>query len=507
MYFRFVILIITLVTTGCVGDRNSGNTFDANTGADTSTETRCLLLNGEGVLEDSGLCRVTRCDEGFFDCDDDSITGCETALDAAPNHCGACGVSCAVGETCGDGVCLCGNEGACGEGEACCQGGCVLETDPRCACGDQAAGCEAGQGCCDDTCVDILANDAHCGACGLPCGPNQQCNSGGCVCIPGFADCDNDPTNGCEVNTDSELSDCGACGVTCGSGESCQAGECVCGSSTGSGQPACGGGDVCCGDACVAPNDPACACGEQPNCNNDELCCNNTCTAIRTDEQNCGACGTTCQGDTLCRSGSCECPSSTPNSCPGNSCVSFLTDENNCGGCGRTCSGSQTCCSGSCVNTNTSNLHCGTCGNSCGSGYCYQASCAPRPTFTADPSCSDLGEAHSGSSSDYLTRYIVRGRPGATVYKWNEHLSCRTKATLASESEGGVQKLDSRGELVFLLGNASPVGCTDSNAIIGEYDSWVVVDGIESNHDRSTYYNSGCSSFRTCTQAKSYCGQ
>ncbi len=49
-------------------------------------------------------------------------------------------------------------------------------------------------------------------------------------CSPGFADCDGDPANGCETNTQSSVEHCGACGVACQSGPYstpvCVAGAC-----------------------------------------------------------------------------------------------------------------------------------------------------------------------------------------------------------------------------------------------------------------------------------------
>ena len=65
----------------------------------------------------------------------------------------------------------------------------------------------------------------------LPC----DCSGGGggggsdVPCAPGTASCDNDPANGCETNTDSDVGNCGACGAACGSDHgaaSCTAGAC-----------------------------------------------------------------------------------------------------------------------------------------------------------------------------------------------------------------------------------------------------------------------------------------
>src|SRR5579864_3369512 len=47
------------------------------------------------------------------------------------------------------------------------------------------------------------------------------------VCPAGFADCDGNPANGCEVNLNTDSQNCGACGISCPSGSHCQNGTCV----------------------------------------------------------------------------------------------------------------------------------------------------------------------------------------------------------------------------------------------------------------------------------------
>jgi hypothetical protein len=45
-------------------------------------------------------------------------------------------------------------------------------------------------------------------------------------CDRGFADCDGDPTNGCEININKDAENCGACGNSCSDLETCQLGIC-----------------------------------------------------------------------------------------------------------------------------------------------------------------------------------------------------------------------------------------------------------------------------------------
>lgn len=79
---------------------------------------------------------------------------------------------------------------------------------------------------CGGACVEPRTDPMHCGGCD-PCQPGESCVAGVCGCSRGWADCDGDPTNGCEASlfaTDS----CGACGITCrGSTPVCCCGTCT----------------------------------------------------------------------------------------------------------------------------------------------------------------------------------------------------------------------------------------------------------------------------------------
>jgi hypothetical protein len=53
----------------------------------------------------NGVCGFT-CNLGFGNCDGNALNGCEVDLRTSTTNCGACGVRCAVGQTCSAGRCM-----------------------------------------------------------------------------------------------------------------------------------------------------------------------------------------------------------------------------------------------------------------------------------------------------------------------------------------------------------------------------------------------------------------
>lgn len=273
--------------------------------------------------------------------------------------------------------------------------------------------------CCAGSCIDPSASVLHCGGCGQSCFdlPNivaASCVEGRCAidaCASGFADCDNDLDNGCEITLDAEPN-CGGCGVTCGSGERCEAGVCVC--DNGTTVAVCNPGDVCCSGQCVAPDAPACSCTD---CTASESCCSGTCTNTSTAPQHCGACGNACGPDSRCENGACVCLSGTLGddqncgtcgnacgsglSCKGGACDcanGTLNDDANCGSCGNACPSGQSCKGGACDCTNGTlgdDANCGSCGNACGSSErCAGGACVcATGTLNDDANCGGCGNA------------------------------------------------------------------------------------------------------------------
>ena len=92
------------------------------------------------------------------------------------------------------------------------------------------------------------------------------------ACKDGYADCDTEPGNGCEVAVMEDVENCGACGKACvsvnASEVSCKFGVCV------------------------------------PTCKDGFVACNRRCVSLNSND-NCGACGNACGEGAVCSGGYC----------------------------------------------------------------------------------------------------------------------------------------------------------------------------------------------------------
>lgn len=146
----------------------------------------------------------------------------------------------------------------------------------------------------------------------------------------------------------------------------------------------CGGVDDtgrCNGDCCSRPEN---CCSDGSCCPSSERCCTAAdgspeCSDLKTDPQNCGFCGHSCQGGT-CSGGQCtNCPPGLT-AC-GGSCVDVTTDPANCGTCGNDCSvgcdaPTCPCCSGTCSDLLFDDNNCGACGSPCPENtFCFLGGC------------------------------------------------------------------------------------------------------------------------------------
>ena len=243
----------------------------------------------------------------FQDCNGIVDDGCELDIANDPKNCGACGAACPNNP---DGT-------------------------PQ-ACTDHKCGCPAGQTYCSNGvgCVDLTKDELNCGTCANKCPavtttppPNAEydCVAGKCgqlACSSGFADCNNNLTDGCETNIVSN-SNCGACGKACGAGQTC-----------------------------IIAQDLSVECACPPNL----TLCGNTCVDLLSDPSNCGVCKHTCPG---------------PGG--GHTGVNGDHDTASCdlGFCGLGCLDGWADCdgNGTCeTNLAIDGLHCGSCGNRCDNG-------------------------------------------------------------------------------------------------------------------------------------------
>jgi alpha-tubulin suppressor-like RCC1 family protein len=82
--------------------------------------------------------------------------------------------------------------------------------------------CDEEQTSCGGVCTSPQTDVANCGACGNACRTDHgsaACVAGTCAvgpCSAGYADCDGNPDNGCEVQLNSDASHCGSCSRSCG---------------------------------------------------------------------------------------------------------------------------------------------------------------------------------------------------------------------------------------------------------------------------------------------------
>ncbi len=401
----------------CDGLPNNGCEADLRASTDHCGMCSQRCAGGADARCESGSCRVL-CPPMRGDCDGDMGNGCETDLTVSAQHCGACGTRCAfpgTGARCAAARC---------EPTGMCSSATLGDCD-----GNAANGCEA----------DLTSSLLHCGACGNACSlPNATavCGDGRCRvgrCNAGFADCDANPSNGCEVALATAVDHCGACGNACPRSQgtaSCAAGACRiacdagygdcdgmaangCETSTATATAHCGA----CGRACAPPNAvAACSSGRCgvaaclpgfADCDGDSA---NGCEVnLATSAAHCGACGRTCStagGSAACAMGACritcsagfgDCDGSAANGCE----VTLATTLAHCGACGSACAppaATGVCAGGACgvaacnagradcdraaangceVDLATAAAHCGACGNACMAGwFCRAGACA-----------------------------------------------------------------------------------------------------------------------------------
>jgi hypothetical protein len=365
----------------------------------------CSPPNATGSCTNS-VCRVDMCTGSWADCDNAVANGCEANTNTSADHCGACGASCNAAAnataTCADGLCT----RTCATGFADCNG-------------NPSDGCE----------VDVRTTVSNCGACNTACAlPNavNTCMGGVCgisSCVAGFADCDGNVTNGCEVNTQTSVSSCGSCTTSCSAANTtmtCTAGTCR-----------------------VA----SCATGWS-DCDGSA---SNGCEVSTTSNgANCGACGRACAAGQVCSNSVCETTCAGGTTLCSASCVNLQSDARNCGGCGRVCVGasraSAVCVSGVCniacdpgfadcngvrtdgceIDLRTDVNRCGSCSTVCPTYANSSASCASGVcTFACRSSFANCdGNPANGCEVDLRSNVAHCGVCGTNCARPNAAVAC-----------------------------------------------------------------------------------
>ncbi|OIP32185.1 MAG: hypothetical protein AUK47_20995, partial [Deltaproteobacteria bacterium CG2_30_63_29] len=379
----------------CQDSCECGNTPDCAFTCCAGAPDTCVDLTQD--LENCGGCGVACqdpqhsclggacvCPAGLFNCEGGTV--CVDVL-TSTTHCGVCGTSCAAGEVCCGGNCIDTNTNV----DNC--GGCGSICN-----GDS---CTGGQCSCGGTPVNLDTNPSHCGQCGNACTlPNATvscvggvCDSANATCQTGYANCDNDMSNGCEVNTTNDLNNCGVCATSCVrpktnascSNSTCSFGGCQsnfgdcdnnkstngCETDLRSSDANCGSCGTACSETQAVVHCSGSSCDTvgavcnvgYGNCDND-MASNGCEVNLNTTVSNCGTCGTNCDaphatGET-CASGVCDYSATTCSTgwsnCDGNMAngceTSSAGDVNNCGGCGILCARDHT--NVSCANSTCS---------------------------------------------------------------------------------------------------------------------------------------------------------
>ncbi len=242
---------------------------DCGSGCDDGVDCTAQVQNANGIECDAGDCDYGSCEDGWGDCNADGSDGCEHDIWQIADCGSGCdnGVNCtaqvqnANGITCSNGSC---DYGSCSDGYADCDNnrsnGCEIYIWGTDDCGtgcsgrvdcntaiEHASGATCDQGACDYTSCDDGWGDCDADAtngceteiwqvddCGNGCDPGADCTvlvqnangitcaSGSCdygSCSAGYADCDDDRSNGCEVDLDATTT----CGSGCGDLVDCTA--------------------------------------------------------------------------------------------------------------------------------------------------------------------------------------------------------------------------------------------------------------------------------------------
>jgi hypothetical protein len=218
----------------------------------------------------------------------------------------------------------------------------VANADATCAGGVCGFSCHSGFADCDSNAsngceVNLQSDPAHCGVCTTMCPLRMNavavCTAGTCgyTCNAGYADCNGVAGDGCEIPTNTDPNNCGVCGTACtgalNAPPTCIGGSCIftCAS---------GWAD------CNMIHSDGCEINVNTNPNHCRTC-TNVCTSVPNASPTCmgGACGI------VCTTGYADCNSDLSDGCE----TSIATSVTNCGSCMHACTAGPQVMSMACV--------------------------------------------------------------------------------------------------------------------------------------------------------------
>jgi len=445
------------------------NCTGSRTGCTTSTNSiancggcglACNLPNASPDCP-AGTCTIGSCNAGYADCDHMASDGCEVNVQNDTNNCGGCGAACNqaghASENCVGGACTIIS---CAAGFADCDhsagDGCEVNTGTSVAnCGACGAACNlanatdvcnggacainscnAGWGNCDGVvsngCEDNVLTDVNnCGSCGTKCtvaNGTASCVNGTCTvaaCNVGFANCDGLESNGCEVNTNTNVNDCGACGHVCALANAtpnCAAGAC--------GIATCNAGFGNCNGVVTD--------GCETNLTNTDL--------------DCGACGNSCVADCVANVTGTACVSSI---CAITGCTSGNYNlDGTCGdGCECTSSGSSSNCSAPTALNGGAPI-------AVGNGTTYTGNLVPNGNSVA------YLEVSFGGNTNTAYHPLITMTAGAAEFEFDVESTCGTTLTCgAGDGTGGASTGLASWEVVYTAGDPTSYPVTGSHFI------------------------------------------
>jgi hypothetical protein len=261
----------------------SGDSTEQDAAGDDAT--------GSDASLDADAAEAEACPAGQIVCS----SGCVDPM-TDNNNCMTCGTTCVRGQSCVSGVCQCPS------GQTVCPGsdGGIV--------GDAATIAIAPY------CADLNNDPSNCNTCGTSCEAKHDtpgCANGACTvgtCENGFADCNHDPSDGCEVYTQTDISHCGACNTPCTGGELCSNGNCVF---------TCPSGQTVCHTSSGIADAGADAHADAGSASTAY------CATLPSDPQNCGACNNSCATHCVGNVASFSC---TSNTCSVGSCAAGYFD-------------------------------------------------------------------------------------------------------------------------------------------------------------------------------------